>query len=319
MAVALLGASLLIALAGWLTRPKALRDDFEPLTLPGDPTAYLGAAEERERRRFGIIEGAQKRIVWADGASVKSDYVVIYLHGFSATRQEIAPIPQRVAKTLGANLFEARLAGHGRERSPLCDVSAEDWLHDGVEALAIGKALGHKLIVIGISTGATLALAMARHPDFRAVDSLVLVSPNFGPAAAGADLAIGPFGPQLTRLVVGSDVQWEPVIAAQGRYWSTRYPSRAIVEMMRLVKLAVKLTPEIVVPRALLIYSPQDDVVSVRKLVAGFAKLQAARKKTHRIDQPNSLSTHVIAGDILAPGASAQTTALIVDFLQGAV
>jgi alpha-beta hydrolase superfamily lysophospholipase len=107
------------------------------------------------------------------------------VHGFSATRQEIAPVPERVAAALGANLFETRLAGHGRERDGLVDVRAEQWLDDGRELLGVGRALGERLTLIGTSTGATLALALASHPDFRVVDSLVLISPNFGPPHRG--------------------------------------------------------------------------------------------------------------------------------------
>ena len=92
----------------------------------------------------------------------KTPYSVVYLHGFSATRQETAPLAECVADSLGANLFETRLAGHGREREPLADVRAEDWLHDAAEALAIAARLGERVIVIGTSTGATLAVGDAR-------------------------------------------------------------------------------------------------------------------------------------------------------------
>ncbi|MDD4273595.1 MAG: hypothetical protein PHG14_07705 [Desulfobacter postgatei] len=38
----------------------------------------------------------------------------VYIHGFSATRKETAPLSDLVAKTLNANLFYTRLSGHGR-------------------------------------------------------------------------------------------------------------------------------------------------------------------------------------------------------------
>jgi alpha-beta hydrolase superfamily lysophospholipase len=279
------------------------------------PDDYLRAQESQVRKEFGITPGAEKRIVWSAAPGARSEYVVIYLHGFSATRQEIAPVPEHVAKALAANLFETRLAGHGREREALSDVRAEEWLEDGVEALAIGKALGDKLILMGTSTGATVALAMARSADFAAVDSLILISPNFGPAAAGAEMAVGPYGPQLTRLFGGEYRQWQAANDLQEKYWDTRYPTAAVVEMMRLVALANTLTPEAEVPRALLVYSPQDDVVSVEKLLAGFAALPARHKEIQVIENPDSLSPHVLTGDILAPNTSAATARLISDFV----
>jgi alpha-beta hydrolase superfamily lysophospholipase len=313
-----------VAGGGWLTRPLPLSPDLpESMRSSGriaglaktDPDNYLRMQESKVRTAFGITPGAEKRIVWSAAPGARSDYVVIYLHGFSATRQEIAPVPEQVAKALGANLFETRLAGHGREREPLSDVRAEEWLEDGVEALTIGKALGDKLILIGTSTGATIALAMARSADFADVDSLILISPNFGPAAAGADMAVGPYGPQLTRLFGGEYRQWQAANDLQEKYWDTRYPTAAVVEMMRLVALANTLTPEAEVPRALLVYSPQDDVVSVEKLLAGFAGLPAAHKAIQAIENPDSLSPHVLTGDILAPNTSAATARMILEFL----
>jgi alpha-beta hydrolase superfamily lysophospholipase len=311
---------------GWVTRPAPLSPDPLPSDqTPGrtaalrsalnDPQSYLAAEEAKIRSRFGITPGAEKRVVWAQEAGQRSDYAVIYLHGFSATRQEIAPVPELVAKALGANLFETRLAGHGREREPMAGVRAEQWLDDGVEALRIGRALGDRLILMGTSTGATIALAMTRQPDFQYVDSLILVSPNFGPAAAGADMATGPYGPQLTRLFGGEVREWQAANERQETYWDTRYPTAAVVEMMRLVALANKLTPEAEVHKALLIYSPRDDVVSVPKLLEGFRALPAERKQIEVVENPDSLSAHVLTGDILAPGTSAGTARLISDFI----
>ena len=309
-------AALLIALGGFLTRPAALAPPIEPANLGSNPVAHIAERESKAQARYGIVDGAEKRIRWHGEPGERTQYAVIYLHGFSATRQEIAPVPERVAQALGANLFETRLHGHGRVREPLVKVSAESWLEDGAEALAIGRALGERLIVIGTSTGATLALAMADHPGFAAVDSLVFVSPNWGPAAAGSEWSIGPYGPQLVRLIAGEEYAWAASNELHDRFWSTSYPTDAIVEMMRLVKLADALTERSSVPSAMLLYSPKDDVVSVPKLLAGFERLPAERKAVIAVDEPRSLSKHVIAGDILAPAETEATVEKVVEFLK---
>ena len=76
---------------------------------------------------------------------------------------------------------------------PLHGVSAERWLHDGAEALSVGSRLGDKLVVIGTSTGASLLLALADHPDFARIDTLVLMSD-------GAVAAVGPVDELMNRL-----------------------------------------------------------------------------------------------------------------------
>jgi pimeloyl-ACP methyl ester carboxylesterase len=312
--LALLSAVVLVV-AGWATRPARLEPPRAKASVTDNPAALLAEQEAAVDAALGIIGGAEKRIVWASEPGVRSELVIIYLHGFSATRQEIAPVPEQVAAALGANLFETRLAGHGLEAGPLTDVSAEAWLEDGAEALAVGRALGERLVLMGTSTGATLALALAGHPDFAAVDALVMLSPNFGPAAAGSGLATGPFGPQLVRLLTGEYREWVPANERQGRYWSTRYPNTSLVEMMRLVDLAQRQTEAAQVSRAMLIYSPQDQVVSVERLRDGFARLPAAEKQVLEIEKGGGPSNHVLAGDILAPENNALTSERIVAFL----
>ncbi len=318
VAISLLCLLIVLCLGGWLTRPKPLSPATEIYTFAGSVEEHLATAEARANGDYGLVDGTEKRVVWAAEPGERSEYVVIYLHGFSATRQELAPVPELVAKELGANLFETRLQGHGRERSPLQGLPAEAWLDDAREALAIGKALGDKLIVLGVSTGATLALTLAEHPDFAAVDTLVFLSPNFGPAAPGSGLATGPYGPQITRLFAGPTHSWEPANELQAKYWTTSYPTTSIIEMMRLVDLANQLLPAARVPNALLVYSPQDDVISVPKALAGFERLTAARKDIHVLEEPDSISPHVFAGDILGPAENSNAVQVIVSFLRGA-
>jgi alpha-beta hydrolase superfamily lysophospholipase len=306
-AAVLLLTVLVLVIAGWITRPTPLQAPRTVLSSAPDPEGALQASEALSRRRYGITPGTEKRIRWFGEPGTRTSYVVVYLHGFSATRQEIAPVPERLAKTLGANLFETRLAGHGREREALVDVQAEAWLRDGEEALAIAAALGERIVLMGTSTGATLAVALAQHPQFGAVDSLLLLSPNFGPAAAGSDLATGPFGPQLVRLLAGEQRQWEAANAAQEKFWSTRYPNSAIIEMMRLVDLARELAADTRVPRAVLAYSAKDQVVSLPKLKAAFEALSAERKVVlvYDGDASGDPSSHILAGDVLAPDNTA--------------
>lgn len=306
------------AIGGWLTKPSTLPLESPSIVAPTNVDEYLREQEALVDAQFGITPGAEKSVTWNADVGQRTEYVVVYLHGFSATRQEIAPVPTLVAKALGANLFETRLTAHGRERQALTDFSAEDWMNDGAEALAVAKALGNKLVLIGTSTGATLALALARHPDYGSVDSLILVSPNFGPAGGGSGITTGPYGPQLTRLILGERRSWVAANDQQEQYWSTDYPTAAVVEVMRLVNLAQTLIAEAGTPKAMLVYSPQDDVVSVPKLLEGFAALPADRKQTYKVDQPNSLSPHVLTGDILAPGTSEETADLISSFILGA-
>ena len=68
----------------------------------------------------------------------------------------------------------------------------------------------------------------------------------------------------------------------------------------------------------MLIYSPKDDVVSVDKLLTHFDRLGAEKRKVWRVEEPKSLSPHVLSGEILAPDSIDETVDAIVEFLEPA-
>jgi len=109
---------------------------FSPEDLGADLDAYLS---ESEALFENIREGAQKEIIWAGTPGEVTPFSVVYVHGFSASKGEIRPVPDNVAEALGANLFFTRLTGHGQDGDALGRVTANDWLNDVAEALAIAE------------------------------------------------------------------------------------------------------------------------------------------------------------------------------------
>ena len=98
-------------------------------------------------------------------------------------------MPEEVARALGANLFFTRLTGHGRTGAAMAEATAEDWLADMAEAMEIGRRLGQRVVVIGTSTGGTLAAIAATDPQLNAgLAGTVLISAQLRGAGHGADL-----------------------------------------------------------------------------------------------------------------------------------
>lgn len=64
---------------------------------------YLAQRESQ----FKLREDNQARIIWADSLR-KTDYVILYIHGFSASQGEGAPAHENIARSFGANLLLAR-------------------------------------------------------------------------------------------------------------------------------------------------------------------------------------------------------------------
>jgi esterase/lipase len=313
-------AGLSLALVGvvvYASTPPTLVNAVVTPQLPDDVEAWLADREQRVASQYALIPGTEKRVTWHGQPGERTAYVVVNLHGFSATRQETAPLAERVAAALAANLFETRLAGHGHLERPMDAVQAEDWLADAAEALAIGARLGEKVVVIGTSTGGTLALAMSHHPSAKAVSDIVLISPNLRPRDGKARWLTRPAGPLIARLVAGDTRSWEAHNEQQARYWSTSYPIEAAVEVMRLVDLLNSRLPMQLEQNLLVLQSPEDRVVSAEATRQAFEEIRAPRKQFVEIEDAEDPSHHVLAGDILAPNSTGKIAAAIVKFVAG--
>ena len=267
----------------------------------------------------GIREGDGKRILWVSPeAPAPTPLSVVYLHGFSADPHEIDPVPQRLADSLGANLFITRLAGHGLvDGAGLAEVSATDWLRDTEEALAIGSRLGGKVVLVGTSTGGTLAVWAAVQSSRREdLAAMVLISPNFGPRDASAGLLLWPWGGLFGRLAIGAERCWTPINAEQERHWTTCYPTRALLPMMALVDFVRNTDLSRVRVPTLVLFSPEDRVVDsdeIRRLVPMFG---SATRELVPVTGDEDPSHHVLAGDIVSPGTTDAVVAQMLDFVR---
>ena len=282
-------------------------------TLPADLDAYLAAAEAG----YGdVAPGTEKAIVWAGERGRRSGWAVVYLHGFSASRQETAPLAERVAAGLEANLYYARLTGHGRGGPAMLEASVDAWLNDGLEALAIGRRLGQRVVLIGVSTGATLASWLATRAEAAtALAALVLISPNFAPADRAAELLTWPWGAWLAERVIGPEYHWQPHNEAHGRYWTTRYPARALLPMMGLVKLTRESPLEAIRAPLLLVYSSEDRLVSVDAMMEAYVRFGSVPKRLAPFEGSQDPDHHVLAGRILSPTTTEPLAGLILEFL----
>src|SRR5690606_8897136 len=135
---------------------------FTPVALGNDPEVWLQVSEQQ----FADIRPrAAKRILWAGEKGRKTPLAIVYVHGFAASAEEIRPVPDEVAQGLGANLFYTRLSGQGRAPEAMAGVEAGAWIEDMAEAMAIGRMLGDRVIVIGTSMGGALTALAATDPE----------------------------------------------------------------------------------------------------------------------------------------------------------
>lgn len=310
----------LIAAGGlaWLFGPREPVDlavRFDPTTIGSDIDAWLAANEAK----FGDVRpNATKEIVWAYPAShAKTPVALAYLHGFSAAKAEIRPVPDMAAKELGANLFFSRLAGHGRNGEAMAEPTVNDWIRDAAEAVAVSERLGEKVVLIATSTGGTLATLAASLPDLEdRIDGIVLVSPNFGVRASGSWILTAPFAENIVPLIIGKERSFEPLNEGHAQNWTYRYPSVSVLPMAAMVKAAAALPFEQIDTPVLFIYHPDDQVVD-QSVTATIAERWGGPSKSLVLDASGDPSNHVNAGDIISPSNNDAVASAIVDFVRG--
>lgn len=307
-----LGLIVVFLAALWVVGPRVEIDtSIQDISLPDDIGQWL---VEREAAFPDMVIGSEKRIVWASGTGVRTKQVFVYLHGFSASRQETAPLAETLASELGANLFETRLTGHGRSAEAMTEASVNAWLNDAAEALAIAERLGDEVIVIGVSTGGTLAWWLAAKEPKR-VDKLVLISPNFKVRSDAASLLAGPWGEQLAGLLMGQERCFEPQNALQALYWTECYPSKVLAPMMGLLNMVEGVAAGDINQPVLAVYSPNDIVLNAQYTEQRLSQLDTAQLTRFVVEGSNDPKQHVLAGDILSPDTTEIVRTTIIDYL----
>jgi len=288
--------------------------------VPPDHAALPTWLQQREAQAGVIDSAVAKRVTFADPARpARTPWSVVYLHGFSATRQETAPVSEQVAAALGANRFETRLAGHGLPGDSLGGVTAKDWLTDAMEAFEIGRRLGDSVVVIGTSTGGTLGVWLATLPSEarKELRALVLISPNFGPKDGKAGLLTLPWANVLLPRFIPQR-EWTPRNEEQRRFWTVKYPSTALFPMQALVEQTRSRSLEGYDVPTLVLYHEGDQVVDAsrtQRWLETLATESRAPVEQVRIVPTDGEDGHVIAGRIVAPSQ----TALVRDRIMGFV
>lgn len=296
--------------------PRPVADtgiDFVESSLPEDLDQYI---DQSEARFDDLRPGNERQIVWAYPASrARTPISIVYVHGFSASPAEIRPLPDLVGRRLGANIFYARLKGHGRSGDAMLEGSVHAWVNDLAEAMAIGRRLGERVVIIATSTGASLTTWAATRPDLmRDVIGMVQISPNYGVQAAGSSLLTMPWAEKLVPLIAGERRSFEPQNEKQARFWTHEYPSLALLPMASLVKLASAVDASRITVPSLFIYSPQDQVIQP-DLVKAMAEKWGGAKDMVEVSDNDDPNHHVIAGDALSPGTTERLAGYAADWI----
>ncbi|MBE1283186.1 MAG: alpha/beta fold hydrolase [Rhodobacteraceae bacterium] len=310
-------ALLVVAGGLWVFGPYEevdLQAEFEPRKFGEGVQVYF---ESIESRFDDITPGVEKRVVWAGQQETRTPISVLYVHGFSATSEEIRPVPDEIASTLGANLVYTRLTGHGRPGAAMVEATPNAWMQDLAEALAAARHVGDRVVVISTSTGGTLSAAAALDSDLsRDVAAMIFVSPNFGVNDPLDFMLTWPASRWWLPIVMGGERSFDSDDPDQNTYWTRSYSWEAVVPMAALVQeVAVQDFGAANIP-ALFWFSMDDQVVRPEETVRIADRWGGPAEVVNVTMGPgDDPSSHVIAGRIVSPGQTVPAVAGMLDWL----
>jgi esterase/lipase len=295
-----LGLIVLVLIMIYFLGPQPARPIYtkDLPVVPSEPRALEKYIQLKEAAHKLKPEN-EAQIRWVnDSLKEKTEYVVIYLHGFSASQEEGDPIHYDFAQKFGANLFLPRLADHGVDTTePLINFTAEKLWNSAKEAYAIGKQLGNKVILMATSTGGTLALKLAS--EFPEIAGLILLSPNIAINDPNAWLLNNHWGLQIARIVKGKYNYSKDTTKLYAQYWYPRYRMEAAVQLEELIESTMKesLFSKITQPVLLLYYykdeENQDKVVKVSAMKRMYRQIATPAALKREIAVPEA-GDHVI-------------------------
>ncbi|KIC35322.1 alpha/beta hydrolase [Leisingera sp. ANG-M7] len=274
--------------------------------------------ESVESRFDDITPGTEKRVVWAGQAETRTPVSVLYIHGFSATSEEVRPVPDRVAAGLGANLVFTRLTGHGRTGVAMLEGTPKAWMQDTAEALAAAAHVGDRVVVIANSTGAALATVAALDTDLaQNIDAMVLMSPNYGLNSVFAPLLTWPAARYWLPPLAGREIELPVRSEAYERFWTTRYPSQAVLPMAAMVNAVREMDLSDTDVPVLFWYSVGDKVVRP-DLAAEVAAAWGGPVAVSLVPPgaADDVHGHILAGDIVSPSQTQATVDGILNWLK---
>jgi esterase/lipase len=278
------------------------------LNLPSLPSGMknLEAFIAQKESDVNIKPDNESRFLWAnDSLKERTRHSLLYLHGFSASWMEGYPANAAFANRFGMNAYFPRLASHGLVTDdPLLDMTPDNLWESAKEALMVASTLGERVIIMGTSTGGTLALKLAAEfPEY--VDGLILYSPNIRINNNTAFLLSRPWGLQLARKVTKGKyrVSDENPESEECRYWYCSYRLEGVVYLQQLVDATMnnETFSRVTVPVFLGYYyrdeSNQDETVRVDAMLTMFDQLGTSPDDKVKKAFPDA-GEHVIASKL---------------------
>lgn len=214
---------------------------------------------------------------------------VLLIHGLTGSSAEMLPVAEVLVGRYP--LWVARVAGHDTTVGELALTSWRDWYASAERGLDALSGVASRIVVVGLSMGAMLAIRLATaHPE--RVAGIGLLSPAVAlrrpwarrlrvplRALAALDARVPPLQRLLARSVAtkgNSDIADLAVRSTHPGY--RQVPLRALLNLLVLQRLAWHAAPAVTQP-ALVMHAIHDHTCPIEAARLLFARLSSATKR----------------------------------------
>jgi esterase/lipase len=270
----------------------------DPVVSYEEAMVRIAAVETEEHARGDVNPVCHARVLAHGERAAKA---ILFFHGFTSCPAQFATLG-RLFFERGYNVYIPRTPHHGMAdlmSEALANLTAEELVQFGMEAVDVAQGLGEKVMICGLSAGGTLAAWLAqRRGD---IGCAVLIAPFLGigfvPAWLNRPLT------SLTLALPDRWQWWDPVHKENNPetapYGYRRYPTHAMAEVLRLgletQQAARSSKPQ--TSRIVVITSANDTAVHngiTASLVRAWRKRGAA-VVSHEFDQSLGLPHDIVA------------------------
>ncbi len=213
---------------------------------------------------------------------------IMLLHGFSSSPYEMKPMAE-LFKPGGYTIKAPLLCGHGTSVKELAQYKWYDWFTDAKKSLFELRKSCKKVIVVGLSTGASLALHLAAHYQ---VEGIVALAPALYLKRKLSRLI--PYAPPFLKYYrdkKGSDIR-DPVEKAKNISYK-KTSIRAAKELLKLYDHLKSDLPEIYSP-LLVVHSINDHTVQIKGAEEIYERVSSKDKRFLKLEK----SYHVLTLDV---------------------
>lgn len=274
---------------------------------PKPAASYAEALRRIEADRQGDQAGDVREIclprLMTHGAPV--EWAVVILHGFSTCPEQFQELGGRLFE-LGFNVYIPRQPHHGlkdRVGNNLAPLTAEQLAAYGDQALDVGRGLGHRVLVIGLSGGGTVAAWLAQNrPDADLVMPMAaMLGVSFVPSAITRPFA------WLFQRVPDFYMWWDPRNKADNPYAvDYSYPGYSIRAMSECLRLGVSVraqahTTPAAAQKIVMVINDNEPGVNNKELYKLMADWEAHRTQV-KLDAFHFEKDLKLPHDLITPG-----------------